>query len=58
MFFMAFYSFEMFLVGIILFSGMTAAAIKVWLKQRQNNSDQSVQKNDKNQKVEDRGAIK
>jgi hypothetical protein len=31
---------EMVLVGIILFSGMTAGAVKIWLdkrKERQNN---------------------
>ena len=31
---------EMVLVGIILFSGMTAAAVKIWLdkrKEKQNN---------------------
>ncbi len=31
---MAFYSFEMVLVGIILLSGMTAGGIKLWLKRR------------------------
>ncbi len=31
------YSFEMFLVGIILFSGMMVGGIKIWIKQRQNH---------------------
>jgi len=31
---MAFYSFEMILVGIILLSAMTAGGIKLWLKRR------------------------
>ena len=34
---MLFYSFEIFLVGIILFSGMIAAGVKIWIKQKQNN---------------------
>ena len=34
---MLFYSFEMFLVGIILFSGMITSGIKIWIKQKQNN---------------------
>ncbi len=31
---MAFYSFEMILVGIILLSAMTVGGIKLWLKRR------------------------
>jgi len=38
---MLFYSFEMFLVGIILFSGMIAAGVKIWIKQKQNNLEKS-----------------
>jgi len=48
---MAFYSFEMILVGIILLSGMTAGGIKLWLKRRHDTlenldlNDDSEQKN-------------
>ena len=49
MFFMSIYSFEMFLVGIILFSGMIVGGIKIWIKQRQNTLEQSILKNDSNQ---------
>ena len=34
MFFMAFYSFEMILVGIILLSAMAAGGIKIWLNKK------------------------
>ena len=33
---MAFYSFEMILVGIILLSAMGAGGIKLWLKKRRD----------------------
>lgn len=36
---MLFYSFEMVLVGIILFLGMSIAGIKIWIK-RKNESEQ------------------
>jgi len=49
MLFMSIYSFEMFLVGIILFGGMVAGGVKIWLKRRQNTLEQSVLKNDSNQ---------
>lgn len=34
MFFMAFYSFEMILVGIILLSAMAVGGIKIWLNKK------------------------
>ncbi len=37
---MAFYSFEMMLVGIILLSAMTAGGIKLWLKRRHDALEQ------------------
>lgn len=37
---MLYYSFEMFLVGIILFSGMISCGIKIWIKNKQNNLEQ------------------
>ena len=37
---MAFYSFEMMLVGIILLSAMTAGGIKLWLKRRHDTLEQ------------------
>jgi len=46
---MSIYSFEMFLVGIILFSGMVAGVVKIWLKRKQNTLEQSILKNDSNQ---------
>jgi len=46
---MLIYSFEMFLVGIILFGGMVAAGIKIWLTRKQNIVEQSVQKNNSEQ---------
>ena len=33
---------EMILVGIILFSGMTAGAVKIWLNKRKENIDNNV----------------
>lgn len=33
---------EMVLVGIILFSGMTAGAVKIWLNKRKENIDSNV----------------
>ncbi len=33
---------EMVLVGIILFSGMTAGAVKIWLNKRKENNDSNV----------------
>ena len=60
---MSFYSFEMLLVGIILFSGMIAVGIKIWIKQRQNNLEklylkdvfeqQQISDSDKNYKGHD-----
>ena len=47
---MLFYSFEMFLVGIILFSGMMIGGIKIWIKQRQNNLEKLSLKDDSEQK--------
>ncbi len=43
---MAFYSFEMVLVGMILLSGMTIAGIKIWLKRRNVSLEQSTLKDD------------
>ena len=53
MFIMPFYSFEMFLVGIILFSGMMAGGIKIWIKQRQNNLEKLSLKDDSEQQISD-----
>ena len=47
---MPFYSFEMFLVGIILFSGMMVGGIKIWIKQRQNNLEKLSLKDGSEQK--------
>ena len=47
---MPFYSFEMFLVGIILFSGMMVGGIKIWIKQRQNNLEKLYLKDGSEQK--------
>jgi len=33
---------EMVLVGIILFSGMTAGAVKIWLNKRKENIDNNI----------------
>tara|TARA_B100000029_G_scaffold15329_1_gene15756 strand:+ start:4710 stop:4883 length:174 start_codon:yes stop_codon:yes gene_type:complete len=33
---------EMILVGIILFSGMTAGAVKIWLNKRKEKENSSV----------------
>jgi hypothetical protein len=33
---------EMVLVGIILFSGMTAGAVKIWLNKRKENNDSNL----------------
>ena len=33
---------EMVLVGIILFSGMTAWAVKIWLNKRKENIDNNI----------------
>jgi len=49
MLFMSIYSFEMFLVGIILFSGMIVGGIKIWIKQRQNNLEKLSLKDDSEQ---------
>ena len=38
---MAFYSFEMMLVGIILLSAMAAGGVKLWLKRRHDTLEQS-----------------
>jgi hypothetical protein len=46
---MAFYSFEMLLVGIILFSVMTAGGIKIWLTRRQNTLEKLALKDDAEQ---------
>lgn len=46
---MSFYSFEMLLVGIILFSGMIVGGIKIWIKQRQNNLEKLSIKDDSEQ---------
>ena len=46
---MPFYSFEMFLVGIILFSVMIVGGIKIWIKQRKNNLEKSSLKDDSDQ---------
>ena len=46
---MSIYSFEMFLVGIILFSGMIVGGIKIWIKQRQNNLEKLSLKDDSEQ---------
>ena len=43
---MAFYSFEMVLVGMILLSGMTIGGIKIWLKRRHVSLEQSILKDD------------
>ena len=43
---MAFYSFEMVLVGMILLSAMTIVGIKVWLKRRNVSLEQSILKDD------------
>ena len=43
---MSFYSYEMFLVGIILFSVMIVGGIKIWIKQRQNNLEKLSLKDD------------
>ena len=43
---MAFYSFEMVLVGIILLSGMTVGGLKIWLKRRHVSLEQSILKDD------------
>ena len=43
---MSFYSFEMLLVGIILFSVMTACGIKIWLTRRQNTLEKLSLKDD------------
>ncbi len=43
---MAFYSFEMILVGIILLSGMAAGGIKLWLNRRHNSLEQKGLKDD------------
>lgn len=40
------YSFEMILVGIILFGGITAGGIKIWLKRRQNTLEKLELKDD------------
>ncbi len=37
---MAFYSFEMMLVGIVLLSAMAAGGIKLWLKRRHDHLEQ------------------
>lgn len=43
---MAFYSFEMVLVGMILLSAMTIGGIKIWLKRRRVSLEQSILKDD------------
>ena len=43
---MAFYSFEMVLVGMILLSAMTKGGIKIWLKRRHVSLEQSILKDD------------
>jgi len=43
---MAFYSFEMVLVGMILLSAMTIGGIKIWLKRRHVSLEQSILKDD------------
>ncbi len=43
---MAFYSFEMVLVGMILLSAMTIGGIKIWLKRRNVSLEQSILKDD------------
>ena len=47
---MAFYSFEMILVGIILLSAMAAGGIKLWLKRRHDALDQVSLNDDSEQK--------
>ena len=37
---MAFYSFEMMLVGIILLSAMAVGGVKLWLKRRHDTLEQ------------------
>ena len=54
--FMPFYSFEMLLVGIILFSVMIVGGIKIWIKQRQNNLEKLYLKDDsEQQQISDSG---
>ena len=53
--FMPFYSFEMLLVGIILFSVMIVGGIKIWIKQRQNNLEKLYLKDDSEQQISDSG---
>ena len=43
---MLIYSFEMLLVGIILFSGMVVGGIKIWIKHRQSNLEKLSLKDD------------
>ncbi len=43
---MAFYSFELVLVGMILLSAMTIGGIKIWLKRRHVSLEQSILKDD------------
>ncbi len=38
-------SVEMILVGLILFSGMTACGVKIWLNKRKNNQADVVDSN-------------
>ena len=56
MLFMPFYSFEMFLIGIILFSGMMVGGIKIWIKQIQNNLEKlSLKDGSEQQQIHDSG---
>lgn len=43
---MAFYSFEMVLVGMILLSAMTIGGITIWLKRRHISLEQSILQDD------------
>lgn len=50
---MSFYSFEMVLVGIILFTGMTFAGVRIWQKRKNEakkdsftNTNQNIEKHE------------
>ena len=52
---MLFYSQEMLIVGIILFSAMIVGGIKIWIKQNQNNLEKLSLNDDSEEQTSDIG---